>query len=172
MENRNDKSNDFENPVGPEQPYVRLDVPLWQVYVALFLIALVLTAFKFYERRYLAPNRAVLWNSLDLTEFRQERLHRRNILIWVHADDVDANQTTRQLFEQPAVRSLVYLNRCLTWQIDRRDQSEEMSEWISKNLGQIANGGLAFWAASDKQPKWLPAHRHTIDSLTGLIEGE
>lgn len=172
MTEHNLKKQSFENPVGEDLPFVKFDVPLWQVFVALFLIAMVLTAFKFHERRNIAPFKKVQWNTLDLLEFKQERLQRRNIMLWVHTQDEARHQELGRIFESPEVQATVYLNRCLAFQLPTdMERDENLEAWLAKMPNNLAKGGIGYWLAGEPEPVVL-----SLDDLDGrqlieLLEG-
>lgn len=167
----NDKKQEFENPVGGDLQLVRFNVPLWQVFVSLFLIAIVLTGFKLYERNWIAPGKKVQWKPFDLTEFKQERLHRRNILLWIHATDDDLNQNVREVFGRESVQATVYLQRCLAYEIHAGwDDSDELAAWIGKNAPKLAGGGIGYWIASDRTPEIAMANAVEEDRIVQMIE--
>lgn len=169
---RHESTKDTENPVGPETPLVKLDVPLWQVYVALFLIAMVLTAFKLYERSYIAPHKQVAWQPLKMVEVQERRRQRRDQLIWIHSRDAEVNQTTQQLFEEPSVRAAIYLNRFLAWEIKPEYRNDDLNAWIDKHLQRIADGGVACWTADAKQAVFPGPQEMNAERLVELLEGE
>ena len=172
MKHSNDKNKQAQNPVGPVEPLIKIDIPLWQVFVALFLIALVLTAFKWFERNNIAPNKTVIWRSLDLKEFRQERLRRTNILLWIRSPSDQDDRNIMTAFQEPSIRTAVYMNRCLTFTIDRDPpRAEDLNDWLANNLQELAEGGLAYWVSSEKRPEILLPREITNDSVLELLDG-
>ena len=168
---RNDKSNEFKNPVGPDQPLVRFDVPLWQVFVALFLIALVLTAFKWYERNHIAPHQAVHWQPFEISVFQQEQRSRRNILVWVCGNDPAVADRQGQLFESPEIRTAAFLNRCLFFRLDPDPMSEERINWIRRYAAKAGQGGFAMFAAGSRDSRVIDGSSVSVQDLLNLIEG-
>ena len=154
------------NPVGPEEPLVKLDVSMWQVYLALLLIAGVLTAFKVYERTTLAPRQPVVWQPLPLRDLLQERRMQRNLIIWVKGSDTVADNLVRDLSEQPDVRAALYLNRFQSFEVQWSDLGGEVDESVVRELQPVAAGGLAIWHANKPKPVCLPPA--TLDPQTVL----
>lgn len=157
-----------ENPVGPEESPVKLDLPMWQVYVALLLIASGLTIYKFYESRYIAPNHVVTWTPLNgeaiLSAHRQ-----RELLIWVKSDNANQNQEIESLFADPTIRSAVYLKHLQTIQLV--EPPGEASEIGTTNLlDKIRGGGLAYWETQEKEPVFLLESSIDATGLTKLLD--
>jgi len=185
MTDSNHKRQRFENPVGGEFPLQKLDIPLWQVFVALFLIAGVLTLFKVYERNRIAPQKKVPWKPFEVAEFQQEQRQRRNLLLWIHSDDDAENREALDSFDQVPVRVANYMGRCLNYQLEPGWQSgdgasneasnetanPELLKWIDRNVKPIRNGGIAFWAGGSRQPTFLESSRWTPEKIAQLIEG-
>ncbi len=154
------------NPVGSDEPLVKLNLPMWQVYVALFLIATVLTAFKVYERRTIAPRQPIVWQPLPGGNLQQQRRTGRNILIWVRGDNQTGMQRVRDLAELPDVRAAVYLNRFLTFEVQAAERFAKTDPTLAATLQPIAAGGLAVWLASESQPVCLDSI--AVDSVALL----
>ena len=171
MNKPNDKTKDAENPVGPEGPLLKLDIPMWQVYLGLFLIALVLTAFKLYERSYIAPGKEVRWQQLDIDEFTEKRRQRSDLLIWIRSSEPAANESISALFVEPKVRAAVYLNRFLAYEIKFEHRNEELNTWVEQNLKPISSGGIACWMAGQKKPVLLTLDELDAGSLVDTLEG-
>lgn len=172
MTEHNHKKQRFENPVGDDAPFVKFDVPLWQVFVALFLIALVLTAFKLHERRNIAPYKKVQWNSFDLSEFKQERLNRRNILLWIQSADENTNQEVARVFEDNEVQATVYLNRCLTYRLSPTTVADEdLQEWLARNASDFSEGGIGYWMASERKPEVVDLPDVDVPKIVKLVDG-
>lgn len=158
-----------ENPVGPEEAPVKLDLPMWQVYIALFLIASALTIYKFYESNYIAPRQVVNWQPFDLGEFSRER-SRRDLLLWVPSGNAAIDQEIAELFATPSIQAAVYLGRLLAIQIPAEDRDAELIEWLEENMEPIPQGGLALWPTSAAKPNYLASARIDPQSLLAWLE--
>ena len=155
------------NPVGPEESPVKLDLPMWQVYVALLLIASGLTAYKFYESRYIAPNHVVTWVTLTGDEVLSAH-RQRELLIWVKSEDANRNQVIDSLFTEPLIRSTVYLKHLQTIQLV--DSSEPTLEiWETTPWDKIRGGGLAYWETHQQKPKVLLESNINSATLTDFL---
>ena len=124
------------------------DVPLWKVLVTLFLVAIVLTAFKYYERHNIAPHHEIQWVDFDLAVVRQEQKRRRNLLIKVNS----GQDEFVGLFDEPQVRAVVYLDKPVCLQIDSElAESEAVAGWLRENAPGLVDGGVCF-TRSDGSP--------------------
>lgn len=157
-----------ENPVGPEVPPMKLDIPMWQVYAALLLIASGLTAYKFYESRYLAPNHVVTWQPLKGEDVLSAHRNRA-LLVWVKSGNADRNQEIQSLFANPAVRSAVYLQHLQTIQlVESPDKHSEI--WEEKDWDKIRGGGLAYWELQKNKPHFLLESNVDTSTLMNFLD--
>ncbi len=140
------------NPDGPMPPF-KFDVPLWQVFIALFLIAAVLSGYKFFERKILAPKRVIVWQPFDVDKFQQEKRARRNILVWVR--DATTVKTHQSTFQSPNIQAAVYLEHCVTYAIDLPAQTPADRDWIERQAKGISGGGVYYWNAFESQKRLL-----------------
>ena len=158
-----------ENPVGPEEAPIKLDLPMWQVYIALFLIASALTIYKLYESNYIAPKQVVNWQPFDSGEFSIER-QRRNLLIWVPSDNTETDQNIAELFTTPPIQAAVYLGRLLAIQTPADNLDQETAAWLHENMESIQQGGLALWPVSAAKPQYLASADIDSQSLLAWLE--
>jgi hypothetical protein len=74
------------------------------------------------------------------------------------------------MFEDPQVRSAVYLNRFLTFEVPHGELPVSLRTWTETRLQPIAAGGLACWHAGNQRPAFLELHEIRLPGLLRLLE--
>ncbi len=169
-----------ENPVGPPGPSPLLKIPRWQVLIALLVLAILVSAFKFYEQHYIAPFRPVQWQAFSIDRFIVAQRRQRSILIMLEPAQEETRNQLHQATRTAAVQKQIYLERIHPLSIGvgaALDSDDDMLRSIAEHMVQRDSresaGGFIYVAANRKQPpRFLEAAHATSDNLIKLMDSE
>ncbi|MGI9519599.1 MAG: hypothetical protein ACR2NP_21280 [Pirellulaceae bacterium] len=164
-------SNVSENPVGEDEPTFRFPYKTWQVLAGLFVVAILVTAWQWYARTYIAPATPIRWQEFSVDEAIEVQRQRRNMLVWIQPADEKLVRETQELLQRPAVQSAAWLQRPAARKITSRQVAEEdIERWVTQIGGQLMSGGFVMMETSD-EPRWMPQATLSEESLVALISG-
>jgi hypothetical protein len=163
-----------ENPVGPDAATFEFRYSLWQVLAALLVVAIVLTAWKVYEARFIAPNIPVAWQAFSEKSFDQARRQGRDVLLQVVP--VERELAVRQIgvTSRPEFQRAVFLASPVALQIDLNEELDEGTRnWLPINVPAIAAGGMAFFPQHGSAvPRCIAPGELSIPAAVALMDGE
>jgi hypothetical protein len=169
------RRDQHENPVGPAEPGFRFPFSHWQVVVALLVVAALLSAWKAYEARFVAPHAPLDWQPFSLHSVQQATRQSRDVLVWIHPPNGDPSPQPFAAAKEPDFRAAVYQSGAMLLRVDRPGQLDrEARAWLDRVAPAAASEGglLQLHRGNRAEASFVAASALTPAEAVRLARGE